>query len=108
EPLRLLDELAGVERLILVDACRAGLPPGAVVRLEWPDPAIETRHGRSTHGFSVAAVLALAQQLGRLSPHVIVFGIEAGPADPLEEISPPVARALPQVCLRVLRELDLA
>lgn len=107
EPLRLLDELAGVERLILVDACRSGMPAGSIVRLTWPDPTFATRHSHSTHGFSVAAVLALADQLGRLPPVVVAHGIEASTDGALEEISPAVARALLEVCQQISGELGI-
>jgi hydrogenase maturation protease len=106
EPLRLLDELNGEDRLVVIDACRSGLPVGRLVRLCWPDPAVAMCWGSSSHGLDVGAVLTVAEQLGRLPPHVVLIGVEAGTPCHSQDLSPEVARALPALCRWVLQELE--
>jgi hydrogenase maturation protease len=76
EPSQLLDYVDGCDRLIVVDACESGASAGEVTRLAWPDPRIAARRAYSTHGFGVAQMLGLVEQLGRLPREVILFGIE--------------------------------
>jgi hydrogenase maturation protease len=103
---RLLDRWEGRELVILVDAVRSGAPPGTVHR--WGpeelaglplDPTV------STHGLSLANVLRLARDLGRLPARVVVYGIEAGSTEVGEGRSPPVRDAVPQVCQRIADEV---
>jgi len=105
EPTRLLDYLDGCEQLIVIDACYSGQAPGTITRLVWPDPAIQARPGRSSHGFDVAAVLAMANQLGKLPASVVLFGIEAQACEPAGGLSPAVSRALPGLWAQVLCEV---
>lgn len=56
DPSRLLDYLEDCSKLILVDASRSGTRPGTISGLTWPDAAVATGLGRSSHGFSVGAV----------------------------------------------------
>ena len=101
DPLRLLDELEGVQRLLLVDACQAGQEAGTVLRFDWPAPQLAARWGTSSHGIDVPAVLQLAEQLGRLPPRVVLFGIEVGSS----EIPGVLARALPILCQQLHKEI---
>jgi hydrogenase maturation protease len=103
-PLGLLDELAGVDRLILVDGCRGGNPPGTIVRLAWPAEAVAMQSHTSSHGFDLGAVLRLAEALERLPREVVLYAIEVEHCHPGAELGPALARALPEVCHRVLGE----
>jgi len=105
EPTRLLDCLDGCERLIVIDASCSGQAPGTITRLVWPDPAIQGRPGRSSHGFDVPAVLAMANWLGRLPASVVLFGIEVQACEPAGALSPALSRALPGLWTEVLREV---
>jgi hydrogenase maturation protease len=105
EPPQLLDHLAGCRRLILVDACRAGRPPGTVIRLQWPDPLLRSQRHRSSHGLAVGDALALAEALGWLPPQVLLWGVEMASCQPAGDLSPEVARALPELERQILQEL---
>ena len=94
EGTRLIDELDGCRRLIVVDACRGGRQIGSITRLEWPDPRVPQYHNHSTHGIGLCNALELAERLGRMPPNVEVFGIEIGSYRPLDEISAEVAQAV--------------
>ena len=93
EGTQLIDELDRCRRLIIVDACRCGVPIGAITRLRWPDPRIRQRHNHSTHGVGVCNALQLAERLDRMPPCVEVFGIEIGSHRPLDEVSAEVIKA---------------
>jgi hydrogenase maturation protease len=108
EPSRLLEHLDGCAKLVLVDACRSGRPPGTILRLSLPHAALGTFPGRSSHGLSVGAVLALAEQLGRLPPALVLYAIEAQSCEPNQELSPAVSAALAELCRRVRQELSAA
>jgi len=99
----LLDALADLEiadRLIVVDAMRAGGPPGTVYRLD--DGAL-ARNGciASLHGFDLPRVLALTRR--RAAPPVVVFGVEPELLDWSLELSPCVAGSVPAL-LRAVRD----
>jgi hydrogenase maturation protease len=106
DPTKLIDHLDGWERLLVVDATRTGGAPAGVLRFAWPDPMIENRPGRSSHGIGLGAVLAIAERLGRLPPQVVVFGIEGEVWDASADLSPAVAAALPGLRDRLLQELS--
>ena len=108
--LRLLDALAGYERVILIDAIQTrGGRPGDVYRLAASDlPA--SLHSGSTHDLSLLAALDLGRRLGMALPadgdltllaveveDVLIFG---------ERCTPAVAQAIPRAVKAVLAELN--
>ena len=69
----------GYGTVYVVDAAMSGSEPGTVHRFEIPGQEIPKSVFRtSTHAFSLADVIHLAQTLDALPPKVIVYGIEAG------------------------------
>jgi hydrogenase maturation protease len=105
DPLGLLEWLDACACLVVVDACHSGAAPGTVVRLAWPDCRLADHTSPSSHGFGVAAVLGLAQALGRLPQRVVLIGIEAGVCEPGAELSPAARAALPELSRRVNEEV---
>jgi hydrogenase maturation protease len=104
-PLDLLDDLAGADGAVLVDAL-AGETPGRVRSLD-PDALAPARR-LSCHALGVAEVLALAASLGRRLPALRVVGIGAG-SERGDALSPRVAEALGPACAAVRSALrDLA
>jgi hydrogenase maturation protease len=108
--LRLLDVLAGYERVIMVDAIqtRDGTP-GQVHRLHVND-LIASRHSDSTHDLSLPGALELGRSLGTKLPgddDFVILAVEA--KDVLtfgEECTPAVAAAIPHVVQMVLAEAE--
>ena len=77
EPIGLIEEWAGADEVIVVDAVCSGAPPGTIHRLDplaEPMPAALS-HG-STHAFGLAETIELARALDRLPPRLTVYGIE--------------------------------
>ena len=101
DPVDLLGHLDGCDMLIVLDACRAGLPPGRLIRLPWQAVRSGERAERTTHGFGVSAALALADALGRLPPTVLLIGIEAESCEPGTGLSPTLRQAIPGIVPRI-------
>ncbi len=106
-PADLLDWLDGADRLLVCDAvCGAGAP-GTLHRWHWPDPRIGQVRSAGSHDFGLAATLELAARLGRLPAEVVIWGIEAGQSELHGELSPDVAKSLPELIKQVRGEVGL-
>ena len=107
--LRLLDVIAGYERVIMVDAIqtRDG-KPGDIYRLH-PNDLRVSLHSGSTHALSFPGALALGWGLGMMLPDdeaIAIIAIEV--EDVLtfgETCTPAVAAAIPHAMEAVLAEL---
>jgi hydrogenase maturation protease len=97
-PLDLLDELAGADAAILIDATRSGRAPGAVHRVRGAE--LRPLRPASSHAIGVAEALALAATLGQVPERIELVGIEGERAEG-ERISPAVARGVEEACARV-------
>ena len=108
--LRLLDTLAGYERVILVDAIRTrnGVP-GDVYRLN-PNDLRTSLHSGSTHDLSLPGALALGRGIGLTLPGdeaMVIIAIEV--EDVLtfgETCTPVVTAAISRAVDAVLAELE--
>jgi hydrogenase maturation protease len=107
--LRLLEVIAGYERLLLVDAIQTpDGAPGQIYRLAADDPRASL-HAGSTHDLSFRGALAWGRQLGLALPPddaITIIAIEA--EDVLtfgEALTPVVAAAVPRAIEAVLAEL---
>ena len=107
--LRLLDVIAGCERLVLVDAIqtRDGRS-GDIVRLH-PNDLRASLHSGSTHDLSLPGALALGRGAGMVLPDdedIVIIAVEV--EDVLtfgETCTPTVAAAVPRAVEAVLAEL---
>ena len=107
--LRLLEVIAGCERLILVDAIqtRDGVP-GQIHRLT-PDDLRASLHAGSTHDLSFQGALAWGRRIGMALPPDDAIAIIAVEAEDVltfgEALTPAVATGLPNAIEAVLAEL---
>jgi hydrogenase maturation protease len=101
--LEALPDLERAERVIILDAVKAGRKPGTLYRMAFSDCARQ-RCIASVHGFDLSRVLAMARRLDE--PEVVVFGVEPALIDWSTDLSPAVASALPQLLKAVRRELS--
>lgn len=106
-PMDLLDKLEQCDTLIVVDACQGGLAPGAVVERTWPD-VWEGDDLASSHGFGVFSVLQLAENLGKLPPRVIMFGVQVHRCEPGAVLSPELENARPDIHRRLISLITAA
>jgi hydrogenase maturation protease len=107
--LRLLDLLAGWERVIMVDAIQTrGGQPGDIYRLG-PGDLQSSLHSGSTHDLSLPGALDMGRRLDMVLPDdtdLIILAVEV--EDVLtfgETCTPTVARAIPHAVETVLAEL---
>jgi hydrogenase maturation protease len=108
----LLDELAGWERAIVVDAVQTGLhPPGTI--LSFPFEALGTEAGPSPHAVGLPTVVRLGRQSGVPLPAWIhIVAIEVDDMGTFTEgLTPAVRAAVPEavgVITSVLAQLPAA
>ncbi len=106
--LGVMDELAAFDRVILVDAVRAGRPPGTIHRLrleELEARAADLRGSASAHDFTVTRAVKLARLAGTRIPPLRVFGIEPAEVRLGVGLSEPVEAALERVVEEILDDL---
>jgi hydrogenase maturation protease len=108
--MRLLDVIAGYDRIVMVDAIRtADGQPGDVYRLHPGD--LPTLHSGSTHDLSLTGALALGRGMGMQLPADENFVIVAVEVEEVwtfgEECTPAVAEAIPRAVEVILAELEV-
>lgn len=102
----LVSQLDGIEAAFLIDACTSGAVPGTVRRFDVAAaPLPQGMFGLSTHGLGLGAALELAQALGQLPSHCIVYAIEGGSFDMGAPLSPLVAAAAVAVAAQLRAEI---
>jgi hydrogenase maturation protease len=108
--LRLLEEIAGYERVVLVDAILApGGRPGEINLLE-PRDLRTSLHSGSAHDLSFTTALKLGRELGMDIPedaHIKVVAIQAEDVQTLgEKMTPAVEASIPRAVEAVLEILS--
>jgi hydrogenase maturation protease len=106
----LLDVLHDRHRAAIIDCLITGNhPPGAIVRIDESDLGGSIRLN-SFHDINYPTALALGRHLGwKMPASIAIWGIEAASADTFtEELSAPVAAAVPRVADQVAEFLGLA
>jgi hydrogenase maturation protease len=107
----LLAQVCGCERLLIIDAVDAGLPPGAMVWMDLSDAGprqsgprkIETRNA---HQCGIPELLDDLHLLGVAPLHVVLVGVQPATIGLGTLLSPEVASALPALSAEVVRQLD--
>jgi hydrogenase maturation protease len=100
DALSLIDAWGEAEDVLLIDAVVTGAVPGTLHRWDarhLPPEAVGLR--ASTHAFSVVDAIRLAESTGRLPHKLVVLGIEAAQFEPGTAPSPPVLRAVNELCV---------
>jgi len=100
-----LGMLDPADRLIVIDAVRAGDRPGEVRRLRLDVPDLDAPAERdmlSLHELSIVPALRIEALTGRVFGDVTVFGVEPAACEWGEGLSPAVAAALEDVVDEIL------
>ena len=106
--LRLMEQLIGYDRAVVIDAICTGAAPGTIHRLGPGD--MSTQRSASAHDVNFATALAFGRQAGAALPpneQILLVGIEA--EDILtfsEQLTPAVAEALPLAVEVVIQALE--
>jgi hydrogenase maturation protease len=106
--LEVLGEIAGAERVVLVDAVRAGGAPGTVYRGADVGAALAapaSAGAMSLHEFGVGETLQAAARAGLLPARVDLVGAEPERFDPGLELSPALAAAAERIVEMLVAEL---
>jgi len=104
-----IPRLAEADRVVLIDAVRAGRSPGAIYRMTLEDllaRAKDEPEWRSAHDLTVPAAVRLAQAAGVTLPPTVVFGVEPADVALGEGLTPEVEAALPALIEKVLAEVN--
>jgi hydrogenase maturation protease len=104
----LLAAWVGADAVILVDAVRAGGPPGKIYRFPVHEAALpaELFPAASTHAWGIAQAVALGQVLQQLPPFLVVYGIEGQDFGIGQTLSPAVAKAISTAARLILQEVQ--
>ncbi|MCS6839962.1 MAG: HyaD/HybD family hydrogenase maturation endopeptidase [Roseiflexus sp.] len=103
--LDLLPHLEGVTNLIILDAINAGLPPGAIVRLENEQIPQTLALKMSMHQVGLQELLAVLTLRGQIPPHIVLLGMEPLLIEPGLDLSEPVQVNLDALVEAVAAEL---
>jgi hydrogenase maturation protease len=107
--LRLMEQMVGYDRAIIVDAICTGAPPGTIHLLSPND--IPTQRSASAHDVNLPTALEFGRQAGAHLPstkNILLVGIEAADVQTFEEsLSPEVEAALPGAVNQILSKLKI-
>lgn len=108
-PAGLLDHLDGQDVLFIIDAVRwPGRDVAELIDLDWPE-AKEAKLANddcfSTHGFSIANQIELAENLQILPPTVRLFGLVIESTEMGKTLTDPLAKAIPDLAERIRTHL---
>jgi hydrogenase maturation protease len=103
EALGMLDQWAGFEAAVIIDAVGAGLQAGSLLRHDASDRPLpaDLRSSTSTHLVGVGESIELARAIGRLPAAIIVHGVQGVSFETGAPVSEPVHEALGPLAERV-------
>ncbi|MDR3719659.1 MAG: HyaD/HybD family hydrogenase maturation endopeptidase [Bryobacteraceae bacterium] len=102
----LLAQVCGCERLLIVDAVDAGLPPGAMVWMDLNDAGPRKIETRNAHQCGIPELLDDLRLLGVAPRQVVLIGVQPATIGLGTRLSPEVASALPALSAEVVRQLE--
>ena len=103
--LDLLSRLEGVTALLIVDAVRAGLPPGTPIRLAGDAIPTALAQKMSMHQAGLQDLLAVSAFRGTLPQRVVLHGLEPEIIGWGNELSPNIAPQIDKLVDSVVQEL---
>jgi hydrogenase maturation protease len=102
--LSLVDE--NIDKLIVVDAVKAGNEPGTTYRLTLDDLDLDSTSPISLHEIGVLDSLKTMALFDRLPKSTVIIGIEPKTIDFGLDLSPEVEEKLPELINSVLKEIE--
>ncbi|MFH1650798.1 MAG: HyaD/HybD family hydrogenase maturation endopeptidase [Chloroflexota bacterium] len=89
--------LAGVDKLIVVDAVKGGGKPGSVYRFHPEDISLERGTATSLHQLNLLENLGIMEHLGQKPAEVVIIGVEPEEITWGLELSPRLQQCLPRI-----------
>jgi|WetSurMetagenome_2_1015567.scaffolds.fasta_scaffold157097_2 hydrogenase maturation protease len=103
-PIEALGSVENIEKLIIIDAVRAGGPPGAIYRL--PVSAVaQTQAQVSLHELPLALALNYWTAAGLPEDRIVIIGVEPALLEWGTDLSPTVAGVIDKIIELVLTEV---
>ena len=96
------------DKMIIIDAAKAGGAPGTIYRFRPEDLAAEKGSLTSAHELGVVQNLNLMSLTGNEPAEIVIIGIEPGEIGWGMELSAGLRRKLPEIVKVVLKEIGLA
>lgn len=103
--MNLLPWIEAAGKLLLVDAIRAGLEPGADVFLDGPDLPRVLGQKLSAHQVDIVDVLTLAQVRGTLPAVTVALGVEPAVIEMRRDMTPAVSQGTERLPARMAGQL---
>ena len=95
----------GRKKVIVVDAVKAGAPPGTLFRFTDKDLAAKKGVMRSAHGIDFSDVVSIVNFLGTRPDEIVFIGIEPESLDAGMELSPNIEKMVPVLINLVMKEI---
>jgi len=102
--LHLVDD--SVDKLIIIDAVKAGDKPGTIYRFSFDDVDLDYAPPISLHDIGVSESLKMMALLNRQPKSTVVIGIEPKTIDFGLDLSPEIEDKLPGIIELVLKEIE--
>ncbi|MGE5159551.1 MAG: hydrogenase maturation protease [Gemmatimonas sp.] len=104
--LALVEDWAGFDALVCVDAANPMGQPGRIYRFETADGELPERTSlTSSHAFGLAEAIALARELQTLPKTVVIYAVEGACFDGGSPMTPQVAAAVNEIAERIIEEV---
>jgi hydrogenase maturation protease len=101
----LLYFIEGREKVIVVDAVKAGAPPGTLFRFTDKDLAAKKGVMRSAHGIDFSDVVNISNFLGNKPEEIVFLGVEPEDLSAAMDLSPKIQEMVPVLINLVLKEI---
>ena len=101
----MLDAIADVDLLVVLDAVKAGKPLGTLVRLSGDEVPVFFRKKLSPHQVGLSDVLASLEFAGCRPKDIVVIGVEADNFGLGLEMTPLIAARVPEMVALLVGEL---
>lgn len=100
-----LSDWKDIDKLVVIDALKAGREPGSIARVSLRDVADRDAPALSVHEHGLLDQLALLKQAGLKVGEIVIYGVEPQDTGWGTELSEPVAECLPMLEAQMAREL---
>jgi hydrogenase maturation protease len=103
--MEMIEDLSDADLLIVLDVVKSGAAPGTLVRIAGSEIPVFFRRKLSPHQIGLPDVLASLELLGAMPGEIIVHGVEPVSLELGLEMTPTVARCVPELAELAAREL---
>ncbi len=98
--------LKGIDKLIIIDAVKAGSKPGTIYRFHPCDLTLETKRIISLHELGLEQSLKIMSLMGSEPKEIVIIGIEPKEIDWGTEVSAELQQKIPEIVNFVLNEIS--